>query len=137
VPFFPSSTTPASHPHGSLTSCSLTHRFPDQKTQIKSFIDNRLKQDEQIVTNVKSRIAQYYSAVRRSRDSRGSRVNVADPQRLSIEDIAFVLNHQLRKVPFFADCPQEFVNEVTRSFETRVYKTGDVIVSEFEEELEG
>ena len=86
------------------------------------------KKNEETMNTVKSRITQMYKLFKESSSTKNSQelgvIRGTEIQQNLIEDIAFHLNQQLRKVPLFKDCSQEFISALVRALKPIIFNPG-------------
>ena len=106
---------------------SVLNEFPNERHAIQRVVEERNKKNEETQLSVKDRINNFYKLMRESSATKSSTdLNVYRAFEMSphlLEDIAFLLNQQLRKVPLFKDCSQEFISALTKFLKPRIFNS--------------
>ena len=101
------------------------NEFPNEKHAIERVIEERNKKNEETSNSVKNRISQMYKLFKEDSKTKSSGelgvVRGKEIQPNLLEDIAFHLNQQLRKVPLFKDCSQEFISALAKSLKPIIF----------------
>eukprot|EP01091_Cochliopodium_minus_P010421 TRINITY_DN2755_c0_g1_i2.p1 TRINITY_DN2755_c0_g1~~TRINITY_DN2755_c0_g1_i2.p1 ORF type:complete len:1127 (+),score=430.44 TRINITY_DN2755_c0_g1_i2:34-3381(+) len=102
--------------------------FPNEKHAIERVVEERNKKNEEVGVNVKKRITQMYKLFKEDSKSKSSSqlgvIRGTEIQQNLLEDVAFHLNTQLRKVPLFKDCSQEFISALCKALKPIIFIPG-------------